>query len=527
MSYYNEKNHISKKDSSLIYKYSKYAKNALDENEIYNIIINNNYIEEKIINEIKEKARIIEEKGDDYGWKEVKKGKLEEVRYNNRNKSKGYKGKKNYNRNNYNNSNLKEVNDKKNNKNEHKNYRNYNSNDFYHYVSKQPKRPFQECIEVPSDYNPNLIKGNINITPGENNEEKKIGNTPEKNNKKDIQKVTPIPESKNINFNEENKEIKNNNNNNNEEKKQIENLNEGKKENNEEKKEKKINGNENINEEKKIDDNINEEKKLIENINEEKKIVDYIDEEKKQNNNEINKQINNDEKKLIENKKEEKKQIENINKEIKDNNKDNNNENNINKNIIIQTNKINRKNNNEYEIINEEKKEESEIEKENEFESRNNTQFDQLSLSEDSLKEDIKNTEKEEIDEEREWREINLRVYLDKLKNYSMTVEKSKKNNLSNKDYTQGNLYENKRYEKNNLTIQSNNLNIQSSNVFIPAKYNTPFRDNLLKIINERKKKMCKNNKNEYEILYPMMPFFSQYYNQFNPFNLELNEKNN
>ena len=61
------------------------------------------------------------------------------------------------------------MNDKKNNKNEHKNYRNYNSNDFYHYVSKQPKRPFQECIEVPSDYNPNLIKGNINITPGENN----------------------------------------------------------------------------------------------------------------------------------------------------------------------------------------------------------------------------------------------------------------------------------------------------------------------------------------------------------------------
>ena len=107
-----------------------------------------------------------------------------------------------------------------------------------------------------------------------------------------------------------------------------------------------------------------------------------------------------------------------------------------------------------------------------------------------------------------------------------MTVEKSKKNNLSNKDYTQGNLYENKRYEKNNYTVQSNNLNIESSNnVFIPAKYNTPFRDNLLKIINERKKKMSKNNIKEYEILYPMMPYFSQYYNQFNPFNLELNSK--
>ena len=489
MSYYNdynwEKNHKSKKDSSLIYKYSKYAKNALDENEIYNIIINNNYIEEKIINEIKQKAKIIEEKGDDYGWKEVKKGKLEEVRFNNRNKSKGYKGKKNYNnRNNYNNSNLKEVNDKKNNKNEHKNYRNYNSNDFYHYVSKQPKRPF--------DYNPNLIKGNSIITPGENNEEKKI-DTPDKNNIKDIQKVTPIPESKNIN--EENKEIKNNN----EEKKKIENLNEEKKENsnnNEEKKEDEIITNDNLNEEKKqIEINNNEEKKQIEINN---------NEEKKDN----NKNYNNEEK--------------------KDNNKNYNNENNINKNIIIQNNKKNIKNENEYEIIKEEKKEESEIEKENELESRNNTQFDQLSLSEDSSKLENKNIEKEEIDEEREWRETNLRVYLDKLKNYSMTIEKSKKNNVSNKDYTQGNLYENKRYEKNNLTIQSNNLNIESSNnVFIPAKYNTPFRDNLLKIINERKKNNSKNNKKEYEILYPMMPYFSQYYNQFNPFNLELNEKNN
>ena len=29
-----------------------------------------------------------------------------------------------------------------------------NSHDFYHYNSKRPKRPFQKCIEVPSDYLP-------------------------------------------------------------------------------------------------------------------------------------------------------------------------------------------------------------------------------------------------------------------------------------------------------------------------------------------------------------------------------------
>ena len=34
-------------------------------------------------------------------------------------------------------------------------------NDFYHYVSKKPKRPFQKCIEVPSDYLP--LKNNNNI----------------------------------------------------------------------------------------------------------------------------------------------------------------------------------------------------------------------------------------------------------------------------------------------------------------------------------------------------------------------------
>ncbi len=107
-----------------------------------------------------------------------------------------------------------------------------------------------------------------------------------------------------------------------------------------------------------------------------------------------------------------------------------------------------------------------------------------------------------------------------------MTVEKTKKNNLQNKVFSKGTLFENNRYEKNNLTIQSNNLNIESSNnIFIPSKYNTPFRENFLKIINERKKISNNNNKQDYEILYPMIPFFSQYYNQFNPFNLEINKK--
>jgi hypothetical protein len=108
MSYYTdynnnwEKNHFSKRDYSLIYKYSKFAKNALDENEIYDVIKKNNYNEEKIIKDIKERAKIIEEKGDDYGWKEVKKGKIikEEIRYNNKSKNKNkIYGKKNYNKN--------------------------------------------------------------------------------------------------------------------------------------------------------------------------------------------------------------------------------------------------------------------------------------------------------------------------------------------------------------------------------------------------------------------------------------------
>ena len=489
MSYYTdynnnwEKNHFSKRDYSLIYKYSKFAKNALDENEIYDVIKKNNYNEEKIIKDIKERAKIIEEKGDDYGWKEVKKGKIikEEIRYNNKSKNKNkIYGKKNYNKN-Y----IKEENlEKKNNKNEHRNYRNYNSNDFYHYVSKQPKRPFQECIEVPSDYNPNLIKkNNIENTSEQIIEENKMENSPIRNfeeNKiedtpgKDIEEIketeykTPSPENK-INLN-------NNIQVNSEEKKDNEN---------------------NIaiieKEDKKNNNAINKNEEKIENIN----------------NSEIIKLENNNENIIIEEKKEKENEKENKNNDIENNCIEEKKE--IEDEKIVNINEIIKE-----ESINEEK----------ENNNSKNNQNVQLTLSEDSIKSENNNSEEEEIDEEREWRETNLRVYLDKLKNYSMTVEKTKKNNLSNKVFSKGTLFENNRYEKNNLTIQSNNLNIESSNnIFIPSKYNTPFRDNFLKIINERKKIANNNNKQDYEILYPMIPFFSQYYNQFNPFNLEINKK--
>jgi hypothetical protein len=66
--------------------------------------------------------------------------------------------------------------------------------------------------------------------------------------------------------------------------------------------------------------------------------------------------------------------------------------------------------------------------------------------------------------------------------------------------------------------------------MFIHACYDTPFRLNLLQFIDKRNKDNPNNNK-EYEVVYPMMPFFSNLnisgnnnrnnnfnYNDFSPF---------
>ena len=51
-----------------------------------------------------------------------------------------------------------------------------NSKDFFHYITKEPKRPFQKCIEIPSEYQPiNINKNKIQSKKekDENNENNK------------------------------------------------------------------------------------------------------------------------------------------------------------------------------------------------------------------------------------------------------------------------------------------------------------------------------------------------------------------
>ena len=326
--------------------------------------------------------------------------------------------------------------DNKNNSNEKNrknNLWNYDCNHFYHYSDKkQPKRPFVECIEIPSEYNPNNNIKNNNIN-----------NTNENNNNNDN------------NNNNENIIKKNNNNNYKTEEKISE----------------EIPKNININ----ISTNINNNKNNINNIND---IKEEEDEKSKSDENNFNI--------LEENKKE---------KTLKNNIQNENYSNIINshQNPLEQ---IDISDNESVNLKNEEEEEEEEFEEEE---------------------------ENEKDEEEREWRETNLRIYLEKLKSYSLAVDKPKKLINENKEN-----YTRPYYINSNL----NKFKIDSCviNIFIPACYDTPFRLNLLQFIDKRNKDNPNNNK-EYEVVYPMMPFFSNLnisgnndgnnnfiYNDFSPF---------
>ena len=66
----------SEKESSYINKYLKIAKNAYDEKEIYEIVKKYNFDDDLIIKDIKRQLDMIEVKGDEYGWSEVKKKEI-------------------------------------------------------------------------------------------------------------------------------------------------------------------------------------------------------------------------------------------------------------------------------------------------------------------------------------------------------------------------------------------------------------------------------------------------------------------
>ena len=152
-------NNITKKEKELLNKYKSIAGEYLEDKEFIEMFKKNNYDEEQISKELNKYIL-----GDDYKWKEIKNGKPVATRSTDqiRKKQRFYKNDNNYNvyektEENYNNDSSK-------NKRKMKGSYHKNINDFYHYVSKKPKRPFQKCYEVPPDYLPMKNKNtNINI----------------------------------------------------------------------------------------------------------------------------------------------------------------------------------------------------------------------------------------------------------------------------------------------------------------------------------------------------------------------------
>ena len=153
-------------------KYSKIAKPAFDKEELIRLFNKYNYNDEKIENEIKKKLKSIQEERNENGWVEIKKQKkystIENIgtpnRYQHR-KSSSYR--KQYNTN-YDYTNTIPG----------SSYRGYYNNNNYKYRGgggyKAQRRPFQECIEVPSD--PVLFnKGSEKNMDKSKKEEKKTG----------------------------------------------------------------------------------------------------------------------------------------------------------------------------------------------------------------------------------------------------------------------------------------------------------------------------------------------------------------
>ena len=212
-----EKYSYSKKEKEYLSKYRKIAGEYLEDWELIELFKKNNFDDDLITKELN---KII--LGDDYKWKEIKNGKPVTTRSTDqvRKRQKYYKADKAY---------MKyektEGDNESNNKRKIKGSFHKNLNDFYHYVSKKPKRPFQKCIEVPSDYLP--LKNNNNIQENQNiiNTDDNINNNDDINNNNN--KIIPSKSANNIIKidNEKNKinELGNNININNDNKKAIKN----------------------------------------------------------------------------------------------------------------------------------------------------------------------------------------------------------------------------------------------------------------------------------------------------------------
>ena len=86
----------SEKEKAYINKYLKIAKNAYEEKEIYEIIKKYNFDDDLIIKDIKRQLDMIQVRGEEYGWSDVKKKEIKHknVIANNKNEKESDKNKK-------------------------------------------------------------------------------------------------------------------------------------------------------------------------------------------------------------------------------------------------------------------------------------------------------------------------------------------------------------------------------------------------------------------------------------------------
>ena len=181
-----------KKETEYLVKYRKIAQSFFDDNELIDLFKKHNYEDEQILKEINNKIRL----GEDYQWKEIIKGKAITAKSSDqaKHKKKYYREEKSYSPE----ESKEQIIYNKNQKGIHK-----NSKDFYHYIAKKPKRPFQKCIEVPSEYQPTNINEDETKSKKEKNE-----NNKNNENKEDNKNNENIENSKNIENNENNEDNK-------------------------------------------------------------------------------------------------------------------------------------------------------------------------------------------------------------------------------------------------------------------------------------------------------------------------------
>jgi hypothetical protein len=160
----------SKKEKEYLNKYKNIAGEYLEDWEFIELFQKFNYEDEQISKELN-KIKL----GDEFKWKEIKNGKPVTTRSTDqiRKKKNYYRPEKSYQSYEKSEEEINEPNNKRKGKGSYHKY----------YVNKKPKRPFQKCYEVPSDYHaPNKTQDDAQDSNQNNNQNNDNNNGDNNNN---------------------------------------------------------------------------------------------------------------------------------------------------------------------------------------------------------------------------------------------------------------------------------------------------------------------------------------------------------